>query len=47
MIKKHKDLEYPVRAIRISNKIWKKLKKKKEDSNKSWNLFIEEALKEL
>ena len=42
-MKKQKDLEYPVRGFRISDKTWEQLKKLK--GKQSWNLFFLELVK--
>ena len=39
-MKREKDLEYPVRGFRLSDKTYDLLKREKIKSGKSWNLFF-------
>lgn len=40
-----KDLEYKIKCIRMDERTWEKLKEKRMQSGKSWNLFLVELLK--
>lgn len=33
---------YPIRQIRMSDEVWKELKRQKIESGKTWNNFIKE-----
>jgi len=35
-----KDIQYPVRSIRLADEVWEELKSAQKESGKSWNLFI-------
>ena len=39
-IKNKKTEEYPIKAFRLNNNVWEKLKRKKIESGLSWNLFV-------
>ena len=43
---KEEKFHYPIRSIRVSDEEWDKFKKRKEESNKSWNLFIRDNNKQ-
>lgn len=40
-----KDIQYPVRTMRLSDDVWNELKTAQTQSGKSWNLFIKELIK--
>lgn len=44
--KEHKDLEYKVFSMRLSEKVKDLIVKKQRSSGKSWNLFIKELLED-
>lgn len=43
--KKEKDIKYPVRCFRLEDKTFEELKKARDESNLSWNLYFAKLLK--
>lgn len=39
-----RDKHYKVKPIRLSEEVWQKLKKQKDKSGFTWNLFIQQLL---
>jgi len=39
-----RDISYKIKAIRMSEEMWEELKKEKQDSGLSWNLFLKQLL---
>ena len=42
-----KKVEYGIRHIRMSDTVWNEFKKNREESGKSWNLFIRDINQDL
>ena len=40
-----RDLCYPNKTIRMSDKTWERLKEKRKKSGKTWNLYLLDLLK--